>query len=341
MSQSRDAMSICEMCGGHFEFDPIMQCMKCNFCGNVRKVKTTTNHIGGFDVTTMGDYDHDWGTVYKSIVCQNCGGKTMASPKDMVAYCIYCGSGHVLVKETDDMGMRPKSIVPFRIHMDQLPELSGRWGRDKQKLGLKRIPKAFFDDSKALAFKGIYLPYWAFEMDAKVTWHRDMPVTFGDSQSGEQQKIHKSGVYTNEYVDYVVPGYENRFMAYMDDVSRFDFTELRDYQPSYLAGYYAEKYTVEPNDAMMMAVERIKREIKGKEDASGVMASDHWHFVDIDNVKYNLYLLPFYMTAFWFRKKQYLMVINGQTGEVDGGDAMKKSRNNIAMFEHIKKQLLD
>jgi len=329
-SSSNQQFSPCEMCGGKVVYDPTLECMRCDFCGNVSKTKTTTHHINGQSIAELANITHDWEVDRKIIICQNCGGKTTMGINEMLAYCIFCGSGHIINQSETDLGMRPKSVIPFRLTSDEAIRKFHQWGNSKRGIQIGGIPKSFFKKPKTVIFRGVYMPYWSYQMDARVTWHKDVITYTSNNSLNDNNTVHHSGSYTKEYIDLLVPGIKSKYLTYLDMIQTYDFSELRDYQPSYLSGFFAEKYVVKPEKAYLEVLEIIEKEITREQNLEDLDTQDAWHFIDYSDIRFSLYLVPTYIGSFYYKKKLYFVAINGQTGEIAGGDFSKRrKRNNI------------
>jgi hypothetical protein len=109
---------------------------------------------------------------------------------------------------------------------------------------------------------------------------------------------------------------------------------MEPYQPEYLAGFRAEGYAVELEDAFVEARaimdQTIHRDVKFDigGDAQRVSAVD----TKIGTLTFKHVLLPVWLAAYKYRGKTYRFVVNGQTGRVQGERPYSAFKITIAVI---------
>jgi len=120
----------------------------------------------------------------------------------------------------------------------------------------------------------------------------------------------------------------------MNTIEPFDYKDLINYNHAYLAGFLAEKYDVESNDASKVAesrtLETTRNVIKNDSKHGNATIYDSVTIKNdnldatIDNYKY--ILLPVWMVNVKYNDKMYLFAMNGQTGEFVGNIPLDKKK---------------
>ena len=115
----------------------------------------------------------------------------------------------------------------------------------------------------------------------------------------------------------------------MDSIEPFDYKDLKEFSPSYLSGFLAEKYDVDEANAFSRAELRIKNTIRNELKAS---ASGYSSFtirkeeIHIDQNKINYVLLPVWMLNIKYNDKMHMFAMNGQTGKMVGDIPISKTK---------------
>ena len=318
-TSGRTDITECDSCGGHMVFDPKAQGMRCPYCGGEKSVDKTKENIVEIDISDMNRYDFNWKIEKKVIQCNNCGGETMVDPTDETQYCAFCGSQHILERPDENMGMKPQGILPFHINEDD--------GRERLKGWIKRrylAPRDLKQRYLGRELKGMYMPYWTF--DANTHTHFSCQVgTYYYTGSGENRKRHvrwrhHSGYRDMFFDDKLVCGISHQLEKYIKRIEPYDMHRVVDYSPEFIAGYYASKYTVMPQDAFRTAKDEMESEISAANKSSlpGDTYRNYSQRVSYSDVTFKHLLLPLYMMSYAYNQKTYHVMINGQTGEVQG-----------------------
>ena len=120
--------------------------------------------------------------------------------------------------------------------------------------------------------------------------------------------------------DVLVLGSRSLPKKYTDALEPWDLSAMEPYQPEYLAGFRAEGYQVELEDAFKEArvyMDRVihrdvKLDIGGDDQRVGSVDTQ------IGTLTFKHVLLPVWMAAYKYRGKTYRFVVNGRTGRVQG-----------------------
>lgn len=290
----------CMNCNGSMVFDPSTQQMRCEHCGST---------CGPEDFDAAQDRTSGLAT----FVCQNCGAELEGTDDSLVGFCPYCGGQSIVSRPGADTAV--EGIIPFQVTRESCIEAYGAYAQ--------RIPylrREFRDPEHIKKFTGIYMPFYQYDAE------------FGATHVvGEQSRRHANYTEVLTYaVDVDLEGsYEHGtpFDAskYLDDeisarCMPFDAAEVRPFRPSYLAGYYADASTVEPElyyeDAKVQAEADLLAEISERVEADHsvpVKANSH---IDTEVTGHHSVLFPLWFLTWRNDDRVAYAVINGQSGQV-------------------------
>lgn len=319
--RSEASTADCDNCGGDMAYDPETKQLKCMFCGSLQPIDHATDQVVENRLSSMHERDFSWDISAKVIECKNCGGQTITEPNDETGYCNYCGSQHIVERDDDNMGMKPQGMIPYDITLVQAKAKMEKWVK-KRWLAPNDLKQRFIGKD----LKGIYMPYWTF--DSKV--HSDYHVRIGDyyyTGTGDERKRKTrwrshSGSHDKFFDDVLVSAVEFKEPGLLKKIEPFWTQEGKvvNYRPEYLTGYHARKYTIMPDTAWNQAKHDMKQEMEYeiKRMLPGDTYENFRQSVFYKDEHYKHILLPVYMTAYEYSSKIYNVLINGQTGEVQG-----------------------
>ena len=109
--------------------------------------------------------------------------------------------------------------------------------------------------------------------------------------------------------------------SYMDSIEPFDYSELKPFSTAYLPGYLANKYDVSAQESMPRAELRCRnsaisflhQDIVGYETMVPIEEK-----VSLRRGKVHYALMPVWTLHTKWRNKDYLFMMNGQTGKLVG-----------------------
>ncbi len=255
-----------------------------------------------------------------SYKCESCGGTIIAEGSLAATKCPYCENPAIIPGKLGGM-LKPDLIIPFAIKKDEM--------RTRMAAFLKKkflVPKDFRSTTRIDSTSGIYVPFWFF--DAKIY----ASITY----DAETRHSYRSGDYqvteTRHYIceregniDFEkIPADASEAMKdeYMDAIEPFDYDGLKAFDPMYLAGFLADKYTVTREECKPRVLDRIHttcqdefgKTVKGYSSKS-VMRSN---VMNREEGKVIYAMLPVWLMTMKYKNKMYEFVMNGQTGKFVG-----------------------
>lgn len=326
----------CPDCGADLFYDAETQKMKCGSCGYTNDITATNDKNGRIDPAALNDNVHEINgdfedfqeqstfTTFNSndavhYVCRNCGAELITSPEVTATTCSYCDAPMVLGDRLSGC-MAPALVVPFTISKQQADEAFTKW----RKRG-KVTPTEFQQASRVKSLTGMYVPFWLYDANGRGEGHfhatKKRSYRSGDYRITETKHY---DVYRKVSINYdKIPVDASKKMpdAMMDNLEPFDYKDLHNFAPAYLSGYISEKYDFTDTELFPRLQQRTNRytqnflmsTIKGY---SSVTATGTHYETRKRNSYYTL--MPVWMFAYQYKGKEYMYVMNGQTGVVVG-----------------------
>ncbi|MCR5448985.1 MAG: hypothetical protein K6F23_06265 [Solobacterium sp.] len=298
----------CPECGGSLVFDIQSQQLKCLHCSSEIPVEEyhTANHADE-------DSDSFGAAVYR---CPNCSAEIIAPDEASTGFCSYCGYEAVL-KGRMSREQRPRYIIPFQLSKEDC-RTKFRW-----KTHVPYLPKEFRNEEFLEKFRGIYIPYWMYE------------VGYNDPIILNAEKQYRKGnyQYTEKYdvsVDlkgktYGIPydaskGFDDRVA---DELAPFKKEDLKDFREEYLAGFYADRPTVRPEiyspEAEDLAADRILDQVDDMLEYNMSLSRTEEAMkkrINAEAVNSDTALFPVWFLTWRDHNRVAYSIMNGQTGKL-------------------------
>ena len=320
----------CPNCGGTVRFVPEKGKLVCEFCDTEFEIKSeSTNYDHSSDLTTINGFD--FRKFYEGVpkddsqslpiyYCKSCGAEVIAASEEASLTCPYC-SNKIVLSDKVAGNMRPNGIIPFKIAKADLKKHLDKFYEDK-----KLLPKNFFSESKMEMVTGVYVPFWLFNgtiygkynyTGKKVRSHvsGDLRIT-----ETETYDVFRSGGVA--FKDIPLDASEKIDDALMDSILPYDFSEVKDFNYQYLAGFAADRFDVPGRSLQERAQKRMELTAKNKVNA---MVSSQYTSIALNNytlqandIDVRYILLPVYFFSIKSGDTDYKFAVNGQTGKVVG-----------------------
>lgn len=333
----------CPNCGAALVYAPKEKKLYCAHCrsfvdfdksGQVKERDFT-------DLINMEVWNDNAVSYYR---CDNCGANTVLPRSTLATTCPYCSSP-VVLDETQTGHVRPDTVVPFELSVDEAEKCMAQWARKKL-----FAPRAFRKKAKASSVKGVYTPAWTFDLQTSTEYSGRL----GRTRTRTVRRNGKS--YTETYVDwFYVEGvfddsFDDIYVSGSSHISVKDFRELDltnqakyvAYTDEYLAGYIADNYTVSPEDAYKSALKQADAEIY-----RAIMArygADHDGGLRVEtNIlsrSFKYVMLPVYVVSGKYRKKVYNQYVSGVHSKRDNNRAKVVGKAPVSPWKILLTVLL-
>lgn len=320
----------CEGCGTALVFDPETGGLKCPSCGTAvaPEEEAGNDKIVENDLMSMlhaADLKEDAESV--SVKCPGCGGDTTFESNVVSGFCSYCNNP-IVASDKSIKSIRPQGLLPFLITKDAAQQSFKSWVKS-----LWFAPNSVKNVNLSKSMKGVYEPAWTFDFDSACHYsgrrgdyyyETQTVVENGKKQTRQVRKTrwrYVTGAVYNSFDDLLVPAGTKTPTDLQKDLEPWNLGEAVDYTEDGVRGFWEHSYDVHLKDGLSDAQETAKDVIrdKVKQDIGGdeqVISSMN---VEYTNLTYKLLLLPFWSSSYRFNQKDYVFLVNGQTGKTSGG----------------------
>ncbi len=324
----------CPSCGGNMTFDPATQTLYCEYCGN-RVDFEKDKEVKEIAIEKAFAAAEKWNDAV-TVRCDNCGAKVVISANEVATRCPYCGTAQI--KKTEEIaGIKPNAVYPFTVTEQGAEDCAKRWCK-------KRLfaPRKFKKQIAADNLKGVFQPCFTFDSDTFSTYdgrvgkRRTRTVGTGKNQRTETYIEWKiiSGTFSRFFDDVTIAAAKEFDQKKLNKIMPFNINTIAVYEKKYLAGYVANHYDKDVKTAWIEAKSTMDSIIR-----KAIIAQYNCDVVDYlnvstnhQNVTYKYVLLPIYFLSYKYRKKQYGLFINGNTGKVSGKTPISPLRVAIAVL---------
>lgn len=322
----RETDKKCPNCGATITYNPASGMMHCDYCGYERELPKadTENQVCELDFEAAVNTEScEWGAEKKSVECKNCGAVSIYDALETAAVCPFCGSTQVMPAATNKT-IAPGGVCPFEVTKEQAGANFTKW--------LKRkwfTPKKAKQSANPEAFKGVYLPYWTFDAQttnnytARAGYDRKVRKKDGSYETQTTWR-YVSGVYQEFFDDETVMASKRQEDSGVQECEPFKLNKVVPYDPKYLAGFVAERYSIGLKDGWEIAQTSIHQKLRSSVDTyiKSEWRCDRTSNVNFStiysNITYKYLLVPAWISSFKYKDKTYQFAVNGQTGKVGG-----------------------
>ena len=257
--------------------------------------------------------------------CNSCGAELAVNEVEASSFCAYCGQATVVLDRVEEY-LEPDYIIPFSVTKDQAESAI----REKLKRGYY-VPSVIknFEVEK---LRGIYIPFWLYD------------IYYGDEKYFKYSARVTSKTYVTRYIHHVAEMHFKRLTQdaskrLNDDISErlepYDMAGLKEFQPMYLSGFYADRFDVGTKDAKDVALTRAKKLF---DEAVKQDLCDHSNLrLTYTNplskvIKSEYALLPAWFLTFRIEDQPYTILVNGQTGKTIGAVPCVKKKATLTFL---------
>jgi DNA-directed RNA polymerase subunit RPC12/RpoP len=325
----------CPKCGGNMSFVAGQRALACDYCGH-RLYEFQAIQQGAligeqdFIVTLSTAKAHRWELpAERTLKCEGCGATFALPPGHTSGQCPFCGSKHVIAAQTSEL-IQPEAMLPFYLPAEQALQQARRW-LDRQKFRPNDL-----DERSAIARpRGVFLPFWTFDLGGLMNWH----AAVAEKHGNQTVWVPRSDVYLVYHNDLLVPATHSiapELLSEASEAIEYDTTALTPYAPELLADATAEVYQIPLANASLVARQRALK-LGQAHVASHALAGESYRdfFMNTAGLmieSYKLILLPAWLTRFRYKQQTYPLFINGQSGAVGGKVPRSRWQQALAGF---------
>ena len=308
----------CPNCGAPLTFHSDSQRWDCEFCRSSFTLEDL-QHLENKAEETQQAATEEEAAKATCYVCPSCGAEMITEEGTAATFCAFCGNPAVLPQELAG-DFAPEKLIPFRYTKEQAVAALETLCKKKPLL-----PKDFSNQQHIESVTGIYVPFWLFDCDMNVRMDAmaQRVHTWSDSRyrytKTDHYRLEREGILQVEAVP--ADGLQRMSDDMMDALEPFDYSTMTDFQFSYLAGYFAERYDVDKEASWPRVQTRINQAARSltEQTMSGYVSRQVSNFSTQVLEKSTRYaMLPVWLLTTSYKGKTYLLAMNGQTGKMVG-----------------------
>lgn len=317
----------CPQCGADTKFKAGAEALVCEHCG------ATVAIAGGAPVVehplAEGMAKAAKGSLVaqgREIQCKTCGARAITA--GAATRCAFCDSTLVVELTTNDAAFLPEAVLPFVVDRKAAEEDWKKWITSRW-----FAPGDLASRAKRDGLDGCYRPYWTYDSDTWTSYTGERGEyyytreTYKDSEGKTQTRevrhtrwYNCSGTVTVDFDDVLVPATTSLPRSLVEKLEPWNLTQLKPFDPRYLAGYLAERYSLDIEPGFEIAKERMEPRILSdiRSDIGGDEQRIHFHRTSYRNTTFKHILLPLWISSYRYNEKVYRTIVNAQSGDVAG-----------------------
>lgn len=327
----------CPSCGANLEFNPKKGKLKCPYCGWEDAIPQSAEQVQERSYDEYLNQNRTRLAALSStaleVQCSDCGAHITFEPPHVAGQCPFCAASIVAQPKHADPTLAPEGIVPFTIDRKAAKESIQHW------IGSRWFaPNALKQLAQQEKIQGVYLPFWTY--DSHTTSHYSgergdyyyVTETYtetnenGETETKTRQVRHTrwcfvSGSVSRFFDDVLVPATQLVNLKRLNALEPWHLKEsLRPYDPSYLAGFEAQRAQVMLKEGFESAKCMMNPTIRS--DVCRNIGGDEQRVHNISTaysaITFKHILLPVWLSSYRYRNQQYQVMVNARTGEVQG-----------------------
>jgi ribosomal protein S27E len=327
----------CPQCGAEATFSPKAGKLKCDYCGWEDEIPQTAD---GVEERSYEQYLNTNRTRLETLSstalevrCNNCGASITFEPPQVAGQCPFCAAAIVSQPKLADPTLAPQGIVPFTLGRREARKHLQEWIHSRW-----FAPNALKELAQPEKIQGVYLPFWTYDAQTHSHYTGERGEYYyvtetysetneeGETETKTRQVRHTrwysvSGRVSRFFDDILVPATQLVDLDCLEALEPWHLQEsLRPYDPSYLAGFEAQRSQVSLKAGFAIAKSMmdapiysdVQRDIGGDEQRVGNISTSY------SAITFKPILLPVWLTSYRYNNQQYQVLINARTGEVQG-----------------------
>lgn len=320
----------CRSCGSQMSYSPTHGGLFCAYCQSEEAIKSEAKEAPEYlyfpdeDSYSAPAWD-EYGQVV--LTCPSCGADTVMGMARVTATCPFCGSHYVTEAPSEKSIISPETMIPFRVDEAKAHASFAAWVK-KQWLAPRKFKKTVLTPE----MQGVYVPYFTFDASLSTDFsgfggeRRTETYTVrvnGKTQTRTRTKIVWYPVSGHRHLDFdniPCPATKKIDRALLEKVGPFSLCVLNVYNPAYLAGFFAERYSVGLGEGFSEVRRIMERRMEAHVESS--LGYDTYRGMHYDHrfsdVKFKHILLPLWLSAYRYHNKTYQFMVNGETGKTAG-----------------------
>jgi len=335
-SQEKSHRFPCPGCGAILVFEPGTTNLTCPYCGRSEAIPQSIEQV---EERSYEEYLNprtgQMGEMAQNAIevqCNSCGATVTFTPPEVAGECSFCGAHIVAQPKSADPLVAPEAVLPFKVTSQQAADGIKKWTATRW-----FAPNALKKMAYHEGVGGVYLPFWTY--DANTTspyqgqrgeyYYVEETYTETDSQGNQVTRTRQvrhtrwysaSGVVARWFDDVLIPATKAVPLPRLGALEPWDLSQLTAYDPAFLSGYKAQRYQVDLPQGFEQAKSIMARQIEQdiRRDIGGYEQRIDRYSTSYTAITFKHILLPVYLGAYRFKGKVYQVMLNAQTGEIQG-----------------------
>jgi hypothetical protein len=319
----------CPNCKGQLEAN--LDSLECPYCGHNLEISAEVPVVQeelDFKEALEAFKNPPESSMVRIETCPGCQAEVTFPEDVQTGECEFCGTSMTLKTESRKV-MDPQYIIPFALNKEAAKEEFIKWVRSRwfAPNALKKLARI------TESLKGVYYPFWTFDSQTDTDYNGSrgdyyyVNVSYTDSEGKRKTRrerrtrwSHRSGRVDRFFDDLLVVASRSLPEKLTQRLDEWDLGKLVKYKTDYLQGLHAESYSkdieegfVDAKSIMQGTIRNdIKRDIGGDEQR---IYSSNTHY---SAITFKYLLLPVWTAVYKYKAKYYQVLVNAQTGEVEG-----------------------
>ncbi len=310
-------MHTCSSCSGNMSYDIATKSLVCESCGSTKSVSTLVKgrHAAEYRIENIEEGEKL--EAVSVIKCNSCGGETILNGYETSARCEYCGNSYTVLN-TETGIVKPETMIPFKITKEEAVESYRKWMKTHW-----LAPFGMRKNARKGNLTGLYSPFWDYDFTSDIKYSgKRGTVHIIHTKNGTSRTVSWKNVEGRIKIDVddAFTSGSKKYSNILAPIRYYDFNELVAYNPSLIAGFHSEKYSIDVHEALKIVKKKLgpEFEINVRKDIGGDEQRVTSMNIDYLNIKYRHTLLPVWVSSYSFKNKVYEFAVNGQTGKVVG-----------------------
>ena len=327
----------CPCCGAGLRFGSKSQKLQCEYCDNQFDIGTVLAYNDAkempdqqtlsWEESSAKNWDAEENETVRAFRCSSCGGELITDDHTAATFCPYCGNPTIVPSRLSD-ALKPDAVIPFT---------KGKEDAKKAFLELCKgkplLPKFFTQSQQIEKITGLYVPFWLYDCSSDFTgaYKATRIHRWSDSHYHYTKTDHflLKRAANADFSGIPMDGSSKMDDIFMESIEPYDYSQLVEFDMSYLSGYYADKYDVPAEDGETRIQQRVDMAIQSELQpsmlgyATVIPTSKN---TNIQHSKARYVLLPVWMLNTKYNGKVYTFAMNGQTGKMTGSFPICRKR---------------
>jgi len=295
--------------------------LMCGFCGYKPGIDNPADLPRGVDeqdwvAAIYAKQGHRWELpTERSFQCASCGAMVLLPPSQISSECPFCGVPYVAHAVEERELIEPNGITPFAFSAGEAYEFISKW------LQQRKLDVDGRSQTTTVPPRPMFIPFWTFDMDGDISWHGWQI----SAQNRRFVRVPASGTVPLYYDEVLVPA-TNSLSADLLSRLQYDMRTIAPYSPDSLASWPAEIYGISVADASVAALERAYKSpetqalIGNSVSGAGEIEDLQIESPRLSVTSYKLLMLPVWVGSYTYESSRYDVVVNGQSGVVEGAE---------------------